>query len=83
MANERQRLNPHATLSHRNHGGNHHRQRTYFDIRNLTMQSPFIVFYQWRGEELSRYFQTMREAKGFALFIGGRVESRLTNLLEI
>lgn len=46
------------------------------------MRDPFIVFYKWRGEELSRYFKTMREAKGFARFYGGRIESRLVNLLE-
>lgn len=46
------------------------------------MGAPFIVFYTWRGESLSRYFDTMRQAKGFARYIGGRVESRLTNLLK-
>lgn len=46
------------------------------------MRMPFIVFYQWRGEELSRYFPTMRAAKGFARFMGGRVECRLTNLFK-
>ena len=25
------------------------------------MAAAFVVFYQWRGEELSRYFDTMRQ----------------------
>jgi hypothetical protein len=46
------------------------------------MRALFIVFYKWRGEELSRYFDNIRQARGFARFHGGRVESRLVNLLE-
>jgi len=46
------------------------------------MRAPFIVFYRHHGEDLSAVFQTMHKAKQFARVTGGRVECRLTNLLE-
>jgi hypothetical protein len=45
------------------------------------MSAPFIVFYRHHGENYSAGFQTMRKAKGFARFTGGRIECRLVNLL--
>lgn len=46
------------------------------------MSAPFIVFYRYRGEDYSAVFDTMRRAKSFARLTGGRIESRLTNLLK-
>lgn len=46
------------------------------------MSAPFIVFYRYRGEDYSAAFDTMRRAKQFARLTGGRIESRLINLLE-
>lgn len=43
--------------------------------------APFIVFYRHHGEDYSRGFDTIRKAKQFARVTGGRVESRLINLL--
>lgn len=42
----------------------------------------FVVFYRHHGEDYSAIFNSMRKAKGFARFTGGRIESRLTNLLK-
>jgi hypothetical protein len=42
----------------------------------------FIVFYQYRGEDLSIVFNTIRAARKFAKQYGGRIESRLTNLIK-
>jgi hypothetical protein len=46
------------------------------------MSAPFIVFYRYQGQEYNAGFDTMRRAKQFARLTGGRIESRLTNLLE-
>lgn len=46
------------------------------------MRAPFIVFYRYQGQEYNAAFDTMRRAKQFARLTGGRIESRLTNLLE-
>jgi len=46
------------------------------------MSAPFIVFYKHHGQEYSAVFETMHKAKQFARRTGGRVESRLTNLLR-
>jgi len=48
----------------------------------LIMRAPFIVFYRYQGQEYNAVFDTMRKAKQFARLTGGRIESRLTNLLE-
>ena len=47
------------------------------------MSAPFIVFYRHHGQEYSAVFQTMRNAKSFARLTGGRIESRLINLLGV
>lgn len=39
----------------------------------------FIVFYKYRGEDLSVVFSTIRAARKFANQYGGRIESRLFN----
>jgi hypothetical protein len=44
--------------------------------------APFTVFYRHHGQEYSAVFETMRKAKQFARITGGRIESRLTNLLK-
>jgi hypothetical protein len=46
------------------------------------MSAPFIVFYKHQGQEYSAVFETMYKAKQFARLTGGRIESRLTNLLR-
>ena len=46
------------------------------------MSALFIVFYRHHGQEYSAVFETMRKAKQFARLTGGRIESRLTNLLR-
>jgi len=44
--------------------------------------APFLVFYRHHGEEYAATFETMRKAKAFARLTGGRIESRLINLLK-
>jgi hypothetical protein len=44
--------------------------------------APFIVFYRYQGQDYSKGFPTMRLAKGFARFTGGRLECRLINLFN-
>lgn len=46
------------------------------------MSQPFIVFYVYQGEQYNAQFDTMQRAKAFARFVGGRVESRLSNLFR-
>jgi hypothetical protein len=41
----------------------------------------FIVFYRHHGQEYNAAFDTMRRAKQFSRLTGGRIESRLINLL--
>ena len=47
------------------------------------MSAPFIVFWRYQGQDYSRGFDSMRRAKGFARFTGGRLECRLTNLIGV
>ena len=42
----------------------------------------FLVFYRYQGQDYNAAFDTMRRAKQFARLTGGRIESRLTNLLR-
>jgi len=46
------------------------------------MSAPFLVFYRYQGADYNAPFSTMRKAKQFARLTGGRVELRLTNLLD-
>jgi len=39
----------------------------------------FLVFYQYRGEDLSAVFDSIKAARHFARRTGGRIESRLFN----
>lgn len=63
------------------------RRHSAFTRRRLLegqrMSAPFIVFYRYRGEDYNAVFSTMRKAKAFARVTGGRVESRLINLLGV